>query len=118
MPDAPTLGQLQRAFPPLVAKLIAYAYAQGYELTFGECWRSTATARLNAEQGRGIANSLHCERLAIDLCAFRDGVYLTRSEDYEPLGVYWASLHPLARWGGRFTRPDGNHFSLTWNGRA
>lgn len=112
-----TVGQLQRRFLPLVAKLIDYAYTQGYELSAGELYRSPEQAALNAQHGTGIANSLHTLRLAVDLQLFKDGVYLTDSAAYKALGDFWKTLDPLASWGGDFTtRPDGNHFSLTWGG--
>lgn len=112
-----TLGQLQRRFLPLVAKLIDFTYAQGYELTAGECYRSPEQAALNAQHGSGIANSLHTLRLAIDMQLFKEGTYLTDSEQYRWLGEYWKTLDPLCCWGGDFkTRPDGNHFSMTWGG--
>ena len=111
-----TLGQHQRRFVPLVAKLIDFAYAQGYELSFGECYRSPEQAALNAQHGVGIANSLHILRLAIDVQLFKDGNYLTDSEAYKPLGDYWKSLDPACAWGGDFTKRDGNHFSLSWGG--
>ena len=111
-----TLGQQQRRFPPLVAKLIEFAYLQGFELTFGECYRTPEQAAMNAASGAGISNSLHILRLAIDVNLFKDGVYLKDSDDYKPLGDYWCSLDPDCAWGGVFTRRDGNHFSLTWNG--
>lgn len=113
-----TLGEQQRVFTKLTAELILWAYAQGYELTWGEAWRSTATARTMSEQGKGIINSLHTERIAVDLLLFKDGEYLIDSAEYTPLGEHWESLHPLCRWGGRFTRRDGNHFSMAWGGRA
>jgi hypothetical protein len=112
-----TLGQLQRQFLPQVAKLIEWAYANGYELTAGECYRTPEQAALNAQHGTGIANSLHILRLAIDLNLFKDGVYLTDSAAYKPLGDYWKSLTPECCWGGDWTtRVDGNHFSMTWGG--
>jgi hypothetical protein len=112
-----TLGQRQRRFLPLVAKLIEYAYAQGYELTTGEGYRTPEQAALNAQHGSGIANSLHTLRLAVDLQLFKDGTYLTDSEAYKPLGEFWKTLDPDCAWGGDFkTRPDGNHFSLSWAG--
>lgn len=112
-----TVGQLQRRFLPLIAKLIEYAYTQGYELTAGECYRSPEQAALNAQHGSGIANSLHTLRLAIDMQLFKDGIYLTDSEQYRAFGEYWKTLDPLCCWGGDFkTRPDGNHFSMTWGG--
>lgn len=112
-----TLREQQSLFVMLVGGLIEHAYSAGYELTFGEAWRTPEQARLNAQRGSGIVNSLHCERLAIDLNLFRDGKLLTSVEDYRPLGEYWKSLHSLARWGGDFTtRPDADHFSLTYGG--
>ena len=112
-----TLGQLQRRYLPMVAKLIQYAYEQGYELTAGELYRSPEQAALNAQHGSGIANSLHTLRLAVDLQLFKDGIYLTDSTQYKPLGDYWKTLDPACAWGGDFTtRVDGNHFSLSWGG--
>lgn len=111
-----TLGEQQRRFLPLVAKLIDFAYAQGYELTAGELYRTPEQAALNAQKGSGIAHSLHTQRLAVDLQLFKEGTYLTDSAAYEPLGVFWESLDSDACWGGRFSKPDGNHFSLKWEG--
>jgi len=113
-----TLGEKQRLFTRLVGKLIEYAYASGYELTFGDAYRSSEQAKLNAQAGRGIVNSLHCERLAIDLNLFIGGVYQTDSAAYKALGEYWETLGPDCKWGGRFSRPDGNHFSIAHAGRA
>ncbi len=114
---AKTLGEQQRRFPPLVAALIQWCYANGYELTFGEAVRTQAQAAANAVSGAGISNSLHLIRLAIDLNLFQDGVYLTDTAAYKPLGEYWKSLDADCCWGGDFnTRPDCNHFSFTWGG--
>lgn len=120
-----TLRERQSLFVKLVADLIQYAYRElGYELTFGETWRSPDEAKRNAEQGEGIANSLHCQRLAIDLNLFIDGKYCADSESHRPLGEYWKKLHPLCRWGGDFRdkngnpKPDGCHYSVTHEGRA
>jgi hypothetical protein len=111
-----TLREQQSLFVSLVAQLIQWAYAAGYELTFSEAWRSPAEAAINAQTGAGIACSLHTERLAIDLNLFKDGEYMSDLESYRPLGDYWKSLHPLARYGGDFASPDMDHFSLTWGG--
>lgn len=59
------------------------------------------------------ANSLHKQRLAVDFNLFRDGQYLTGTEDHGPLGECWVSLG--GSWGGRFK--DGNHYSLEHEGR-
>lgn len=110
-----TLSQKQRQFALMVAKLITWAYANGYELTFGEAWRTPEQAKLNAAAGKGIANSLHTDRLAIDLNLWIGGEYQTETSAYRPLGEFWESLG--GAWGGRFTKPDGNHFSLAHGGR-
>lgn len=112
-----TLGEQQRLFVRLVGDLIAYAYASGYELTFGDAYRDPRLAALNAAQGKGIANSLHSQRLAIDFNLFKDGVWLQKTEDFAALGAHWKTLHPLCCWGGDFkTIPDGNHFSMSYGG--
>lgn len=117
MSDDLTLGQKQRLFTRLVANLIEHAYEIGFELTFAEAYRTPEQARLNAQTGAGISTSLHISRLAIDLNLFKNGKYLTTSEDHRPLGEYWKTLHPLCCWGGDFRpRPDGNHYSLTHGG--
>ncbi|EKN4770554.1 M15 family metallopeptidase [Yersinia enterocolitica] len=108
------LSTKQQQFTTMVARLITYASEQGYGLTFGEAWRTPEQARLNAQKGSGIANSLHCQRLAVDFNLFIDGEYQTRTEAYRPLGEFWESIG--GAWGGRFKRPDGNHFSLEHNG--
>ena len=82
------------------------AYELGYEITFGEAFRlPTAT--------HGHPKSLHKVRLAVDLNLFKDGNYLTDSEDHRPLGEYWEYIG--GAWGGRFG--DGNHYSLEHEGR-
>lgn len=116
-----TLGQKQRLFTFYIAKLILRAYEMGYEMTLGDAYRHPLQAAENAKPGpngekpKGISNSLHCQRLAIDLNLFRHGEYLTTTEAHRPLGEYWESLHELARWGGRFN--DGNHYSFEHEGR-
>ncbi len=109
-----TLGEKQRVFVPLLAKLIVYAYDSGYELTLGEAYRTPEQAIRNAVNGSGIINTLHAKRLAIDLNLFKNGSYLTDTESHRPLGTYWKSLHTLARWGGDFG--DGNHYSIEHEG--
>lgn len=111
-----TLGEKQRKFTALVGRLIAWAYANGFELTLGEAYRTPEQAALNAAKGSGISNSLHIKRLAIDLQLFINGVYQTASDPYKPLGAYWKSLDPEAAWGGDFKSQDANHFSLAHEG--
>lgn len=107
-----TLGEKQELFSFLVAQLIIFAYSRGYGVRMAWAYRSPEA---NALIG-GHPNSNHTRKLAIDLDLFRDGEYLTESSDHEPLGVFWESLHPECRWGGRFSNPDGNHYSLEFEG--
>ncbi|WP_302553731.1 M15 family metallopeptidase [Comamonas kerstersii] len=114
-----TLGQKQRLFTKLVAQLIQYAYAQGYELTLGDAYRDPRVhGDVGVKKSYSSANSVHKQRLAIDLNLFKDGQYLTTTEAHKPLGQFWKSLHPLCRWGGDFSTPDGNHYSMAHEGRA
>lgn len=113
---AETLRQKQSRFAKMVGWLIQYAYEQGYEITLGDAYRSPGCAALYVKMGKGIINSLHTQRLAIDLNLFLDGEYLTASEDHRVLGEYWKSLAPDCRWGGDFDKPDGNHYSIEHDG--
>lgn len=112
-----TLREKQSLFAVLVARLIQHATGLGYEVTFGEAYRSPEEALRLSKLGTGIEYSLHTVKLAIDLNLFKDGAYLSSSERHRPLGEWWEQQHPLCRWGGRFTRPDGNHYSLAHGGR-
>lgn len=92
-----------------------------YSVTFGEAFRPASVARDYAMRGIGIANSLHTQRLAIDLNLFDRGVFQTATEAHQPLAELWMQVggqmgvKPAA--GYYFTpRPDGNHYSCEWNG--
>lgn len=114
-----TLRQKQSVFVKLVASLITHAYAEGYELSFGEVWRTPEQAAFNASKGIGIKNSLHILRLAVDFNLFKDGKLLTTTEDHKSLGEWWEKQSTpdyVCTWGGRFSKPDGNHYSLEHDG--
>jgi hypothetical protein len=103
----------QSLFAVMVAQLIYKAQGMGYEVTLGEAWRDPEWAGILADRKKGLRNSLHCDRLAIDLNLFRHGEYLTAAEDYEPLGTWWKAIG--GSYGGDFG--DHDHFSLAWGGR-
>lgn len=91
----------------------------GFEVTLGEAWRSGPEAERLAKAGLGVLNSNHCRRLAIDLNLFKDGRWLQSTPDYLPLGLWWerqSTPEATCCWGGRFSHPDGNHFSLEHEG--
>jgi len=103
----------QQRFTVMTADLIKFLTEKGYGITFGEAWRTPEQAEINAKKGIGIKNSLHIDRLAIDLNLFADDVWLKNTDSYKTAGEYWESIG--GTWGGRFG--DGNHFSLEHNGR-
>ncbi len=136
-----TLGEKQRLFARLSSEFMVWAIGRGYEFTYGEARRSDEQAELNAmgadgraelvqylvphypvlakcianNVGSGIRLTLHEIGLALDLNLFRDGVYLTKTEDWREIGEHWEGMNPLCRWGGRWG--DGNHISLEHEGR-
>lgn len=113
-----TLLEKQATFAILVARLVLKANEMGYHLTYGEAWRSPEQMRINAQKGTGTLNSLHGERLAIDVNLYdSQWKYLALSEDHRLLGEWWEAQDPMCRWGGRFkSRPDGNHYSYSPDG--
>lgn len=105
-----TLRQKQSRFAKMVAILIQECTMRGYEITFGETYRSPEEAARLAKLGKGIKNSLHTSRLAIDINLFKNGRYLSSTEAHREIGEWWERQG--GSWGGRFSRPDGNHYSL------
>lgn len=113
-----TLREKQSLFAYLVATLIQQAHIYGFEVTLGEAWRSPEEALRLSKLGKGIPNSLHNIRLAIDLNLFKNGKYLTRTEDHQTLGEWWeqqSGNNYKCIWGGRFG--DGNHYSIQHGNR-
>ena len=103
-------------FTLMVSELIQYAYDNGFEITLGDAYRDPRVhGAVGVKRSYSSANSVHKERLAIDLNLFKNGEYLTTTEDHRQLGKFWESLG--GSWGGRFSSPDGNHYSIEHNGR-
>jgi len=109
-----TLGEHQEKFLYLLSLLITKIYELGYKGRIGEALRTPEQAAIYAASGKGISNSLHTVKLAIDINITKDGVLLTDGMQFEDIGVYWESLDSGCNWGGRFK--DGNHFSYSWAG--
>jgi len=101
-----SLGNKQRQLTKMIAELILWAYDEGYEITLGHALRCQ-----DCPVGR--KTSLHKSKLAIDLNLFKDGKYLTTTDDHRPLGEKWEAMG--GSWGGRFN--DGNHYSIAHQGR-
>ena len=110
-----TLGAKQELFARLLCDLMCFAHDRGYSIRGGDWFRDPRLhGHIGEKKGYGHRNSAHKLKIACDLNLFKDGVFLSSTKDHEPLGIYWESLHPLCRWGGRFN--DGNHYSLEHNG--
>lgn len=121
--DPRDLHTRQVLFARLLARLILYAESKGYEFIPIE------VGILEARKGRQgdpftdgvhMPSSLHYKRLAADTVLWDGGDQITRSDapQYKDLGAYWKGLDKLCRWGGDFSSPDGNHFSVAYGGRA
>ena len=65
-----------------------------------------------------MTNSLHYDGLAMDIDLFdKDNNYLLDTENHKVFGEYWKALHLDCRCGGDFKKPDGNHYSILYQGR-
>ncbi len=108
-----TLRTKQVLFAQMLPQLIAKAFELGFEVTLGDAYRdSRVFGKFGEKLGYGHPYSCHKLRLAIDLNLFKDGKFLTTTEDHRPLGEWWESVG--GTWGGRFD--DANHYSLEWEG--
>ena len=109
-----SLGDRQKRFSRMVARLLNKAHELGYEVSLGDAYRDPRMfGPPGVKLGYSSANSLHKQRLAIDLNLFRNGKYLQSSEDHRLLGEWWESIG--GSWGGRWG--DGNHYSVEHQGR-
>lgn len=110
-----SLREKQSLFASIIPALINKAIELGYEVTLGDAYRDPRLhGAVGVKQGYGHSKSCHKLRLAIDLNLFKDGKFLSSTENHKQLGEWWEKQHPLARWGGRFN--DGNHYSFEHEG--
>ena len=98
-----------------IAKLINYAQEIGFELTFGEAYRTPYQQKEYLRTGRSkTMKSQHLKRLAVDFNLFIDGNLSWEYRDFAFLGEYWESLSPKNKWGGHFRNfKDFPHFQRT-----
>ncbi len=96
-----SLGSHRREFSGHLAKLITHSISLGFEISL----QDVTSAR---SDGRHMRGSQHEKGLAADLNLFKNKNYLTSTKSHRKLGIYWESLSPYNRWGGRYS--DGNHY--------
>ena len=113
-----SLSKTQREFNYHASALAVWAHdVLGVELTDGDAYRDVRLhGQHGTKKGYGASKSNHKIRLARDYNLFVDDEYITDGDHelYLKLGEKWESMHPLARWGGRFQ--DANHFSFEYWG--
>lgn len=107
------LIQKQSTFLQNVALLIQFCKQQGFDVTAGELYRTAEQQAIYLKNGRTkTSNSLHMQRLAIDLNFFKDDKLITDKNVLKDIGLYWESLDSLNSWGGNgVSFIDVPHFS-------
>jgi hypothetical protein len=110
-----TLKEARILYSKCLCHLVLWANSEpGWEVALGVDFDEADPK----EKRRHMRGSLHYLGLANDLALYINGAYQTDTEAYAKLGQKWKSLHPELRWGGDFKKKDGNHFSLTYGGKA
>lgn len=124
-----TLREKQSLFALNVAKLIAFAYKNGYEITLGEAYRTESmqllyfmgyklmvvTGALKLVKTKPLSKTMkskHLKKLAIDLNLFRGGKLLEAKEDFQELAEYWKILNEKNDCG-YFWGWDFGHFEFS-----
>jgi len=110
------LRQKQMEFWRDIGAFIVFASQNGFQMTFGEFWRTPYQQAEHFRTGASkTMNSLHLIRLAGDFNIWKNGrqlfakgisneQYLIDLEEAKPLGVFWMSLSPDNVWGGDWNR--------------
>lgn len=111
-----SLNAKQAEFTRCLGRLLVWCEDNNIHVIGAELYRTPAQARLYASEGRGIVNSVHTKKLAIDLFIYKDGTVSWEMDDYAAIGAYWKSLNEVARWGGDFKNRDAVHFSFLHQG--
>jgi hypothetical protein len=109
-----SLRTKQSIFTFNIHKLIEFAYKNGFELTFGEVFRTIEQQTIYFNTGRSkTMNSRHIQRLAVDFNIFKDGVLINDAKIIQVLGEFWITLNTDNVWGGDWDR-DHNTLDETF----
>lgn len=135
------LGSEQERFASMLPKLIQKMESDGYKVRIGDVWAHDVNGMISFMENiiiylpdnlleqrmrhiqtlkdmRHSPNSCHYLKIAADINLFKDGAYLTKTEDHKAFGEFWESLG--GTWGGRFGETengkgdgwDANHYSI------
>lgn len=113
----------QFTFSLAVSKLIQFIEDQDCKCSLKECYRTKEQQDIYLQLRKTkIQNSQHLKGLAIDICIFRKGEWLTTYAELKKFGEYWQSLGDGFRWGGDWNREgkqapfyDAIHFEFNEN---
>lgn len=100
------MDKLVPEFRTRVELLLTKMQNWGFDPMVWEAWRSFERARLLQARGVGVAKSVHCYGLAVDL--------VSESRKWSPRPTFWMSLEKACAelnlcWGGHFRRVDRPH---------
>jgi hypothetical protein len=128
------LLERQFLFTKLLARFVLEVYARGHACKLRDLglfekrksrWKVPFWDGMHSGTNTEFGG-LHYMQLASDVDLFvwvaegGNWRYITSTDHpaWQSLGEFWEGLDPHCRWGGRFTRADGNHLSVTYQGRA
>lgn len=109
------LGDLRRLFTQLICEHVLWVNSiPGHAIALDE-GRDAITVKDPTSDH--MKDSNHEIGLAQDLLLYINTKYIETTEGHLFSGLVWEKRHPLCRWGGRFKKADGNHYSFEYQGR-
>ncbi len=113
-----TRRELQSLFARLLAQLILWIYARGWEVTLAEGYVGDTDGKDFDYDGPHMRAGAHYMRTGQDLNLWVRGEWKRDiCPEWDEVGAKWVSMHPLCRWGGNFRSKDANHVSVLCEGR-
>ncbi len=121
------LVKRQWRFSRMLCCLLEFIFDEGYEVSFGDVWRSTDKLKvpgtnkeysyqeLLKENGKSkVTYSKHNMRCAADLIIRSSTGKMLSSEEYRRFGEFWEKLE--GTWGGRFgVRKEDYNEKVGWD---
>lgn len=120
-----SLGEKQELFARLWMTFLIWFHSHvNWRMRLGEGFVGQTDAADGDYDGPHMQGGAHYNKIGQDFDFFillPDGTrkhLTTWASEWGECGIYWKSLHPLARWGGDFKSKDYNHFSLFHAGKS